>query len=99
MRKNHNVQPSRANGVRKQGNNPPLAKLPANNVGTFPVKLGTSHNSAFGSNTGPSKGTNGVTQSKGSKANMPANNVTDKAVTLGHTKHGVGQVPSYLKNN
>ena len=95
--KNSNTSPARqggtpAKGVRKAG-----ANLPANNVGTFPVSLGSTHSSKFGVGVGAKAAQGGLTQSKGSKANMPANNKTDKAVKLGTTKHGVGAVPGYLK--
>lgn len=96
---NHNARTARADGTKKQGNNPPLAKMPANNSGTFPVSLGTTHKSKFGKGVGPSTKTSGASQQGkgGGKANQPANNVTDTKFALGTTKHGVGEVPGYLK--
>lgn len=105
MRKNVNARPA------SQGNDV-AANMPANNVGTHSTSLGSTHSSSFkkaahnprsivgqgmdkpttpnvGGDSGPVKG--------GSK--MPTNNSTDKKVALGHTKHGVGEVPGYLRGH
>lgn len=73
------------------------ANMPANNKGSFPVSLGSTHSSKFGSGVKPVAAQKGASQKGGTKAKMPANNITDKKVALGHTKHAVGEVPSYLK--
>lgn len=74
------------------------ANMPAINKGAFPVSLGSTHSSKFGAGVKPTAAQKGAKQSgKGGKANMSANNVTDKKVALGHTKHAVGGVPGYLK--
>ena len=87
-----NVKVAKAAGVRAQGNNPPLANMPANNSGTFPVKTGTSQGSKLAEKMTVSKKQNTV------RANMPANNTTNKNVPMGTTMHPVGQVPTYLRN-
>lgn len=98
MRSNPHARGANLAGTPKKGDSKPDANMPANNHGTFPVSLGTTHNSKFGKGVGPSQAQSGSSQSStGGKANMPANNVTDKKVVLGHTKHGVGEVPGYLK--
>lgn len=97
-RKNPNTTPARAKSAPATGNEAPYAKMPANNNGTFPVKLGSGEKSSLGSNVGAASTTTGATQPAGPRANIPSNNTTDKHVTLGHTKHGVGQVPNYLRN-
>jgi hypothetical protein len=100
VRKNPMATGTKAIGTPSQGNGKPYAKLPANNQGTFPVSLGSGqHQSKFGSGVTPSTAQGGTSQSKGSKANVPTSNTTDKNVKLGHTKHGVGEVPSYLRNS
>lgn len=88
------------------------AKMPANNIGTHAAPLGTSHKSTFlkpgpvgagisgrqdGSKT-TDTGKNSSTSNNG-RPNMPANNVTDSKVVLGHTKHAVGTVPGYLRGS
>lgn len=98
MRNNPNANPINQSGTPKKGDSKPDANMPANNHGTFPVKLGSGMKSKFGKSTGPAKAQGGTSQPKGVKANMPANNTNDKSVKLGHTKHGVGEVPGYLKS-
>jgi hypothetical protein len=73
-----------------------LANMPASNSGKASVPHGTRH-SATSIAGGKTSGAD--PKSGGSKPNMPANNVTDKKVNLGHTKHGVGEVPGYLKGH
>ena len=88
------------------------AKMPASNVGTHAALLGTSHSSTFlkpaptgagiqnrqdGSKT-TDTGKNSSTTTQG-RPNMPANNVTDSKVVLGHTKHAPGTVPGYLRGS
>lgn len=98
MRKNTLVEGTNRANTPNKGESTPGVNMPSNNHGTFPVNLGAGQSSQFGKRTGPSTKTGGVNQSStGGKANMAANNTTDKAVVLGHTKHGVGQVPGYLK--
>jgi hypothetical protein len=99
MFKNHNVSSARANNTPAKGVREPSANMPANNVGTFPVSKGTTHSSKFGTGVKPATQQKGSTQvGKGSsKANTPANNITDTKLPLGTTKHGVGEVPGYLK--
>ena len=100
MRSNPMANGAKANGTPTQGNAKPYAKMPANNVGTFPVSVGAGqHHSKFGNGVGPATAQNGTDQPKGAKANIPTGNRTDKAVKLGHTRHGVGEVPGYLRNN
>lgn len=84
-------------GTPHKGDNRPDANMPANNHGTYPVKLGSGQKSQFAQS---GSGQGGARQSStGGKANMPANNVTDRKVSLGTTKHSVGGVPGYLKGN
>ena len=97
MRKNPMANPTHASGTPKMGDSKPDANMPSNNHGTFAVKLGSGQNSKFGQGVGPATSVKGAVQPKGSKANTPANNVTDRSVKLGHTKHAVGTVPAYLK--
>lgn len=98
MRKNPNVTPAKKAGTVKMGDAKPDANMPANNSGTFPVKLGSGQPSKFGKSVGPGKAQQAVKQSKtGGTANMPAANGSSKNVALGTTKHGVGQVPGYLR--
>ena len=96
--KNTHVTPSRATGTPSTGNSKPLANMPANNNGTFPYNTGTTHKSAFGQGVSAKAGNTGAKQTKSGGANMSANNITDNKVVLGHTKHGVGQVPGYLRS-
>lgn len=91
MRNNSHATPAKASGTKATGNNKPFVNMPANNVGTFPVTMGNTHSSKFAKQT-----STGGAKAHG-KANMPANNTTDKKVVVGHTKHGVGEVPGYLK--
>lgn len=97
-RANPYVTPSIKAGTSAVGDSKPDANMPANNHGTFPVKLGSGQSSKFGQGVGPGQAQKGAVQSAGVKANMPANNTTNKNVPLGTTHHGVGQSPSYLKN-
>ena len=99
MRKNLHSQGARASGTPRQGNVAGDGRMPAKNTGDFPVSLGTTHSSKFGHNVKPASAQQGAKQPKGSKAKMPANNVTDRAVKLGNTKHGVGSVPGYLRGS
>lgn len=71
-----------------------LSNMPASNKGSASVPHGTRHGkTAIVGDTAkghdPSMG--------GSKPNMPTKNKGNASVSLGHTKHGVGQVPGYLK--
>ncbi len=97
--KNQNVTGVNLKGIPAQGVSKPSANMPANNHGTFPTKIGAGqHSSKFGNNVKPATAQKGVNQSMtGGKANTPANNITDNKVVIGHTKHGVGEVPNYLK--
>jgi hypothetical protein len=97
MFKNTNAKAAKAKGTPVQGNNYPLANMPANNVGEFKLKLGGGQSSKFGQGVKPATAQKGASQKGGTKAKMPANNITDKKVALGHTKHAVGEVPGYLK--
>ena len=97
--KNMNVTPSKMSGTPKMGDSKADANMPANNHGTFPVKLGSGQNSKFGSGVNGGAAQKGSTQPKtGGKANMPANNITNNGPALGTTKHGVGKVPGYLRS-
>jgi hypothetical protein len=97
--KNKNATPAKAAGTPSTGNAAPYAKLPANNNGTFPVKLGVGQNSNFGKNTGPASAQKSAQQPKGSaKANLQTHNGPRTNVSLGTTKHGVGEVPGYLQH-
>jgi hypothetical protein len=96
--KNQNVSPSRQPGTGAKGDAKPDANMPANNVGTFPVKLGSGQASRFPSTSATGAAQKGAQQQAGPKANMPANNTTNKRVSLGTTKHSVGTVPHYLRN-
>lgn len=69
------------------------ANMPANNVGTHATPLGTSHKSTFLTPGPASKSTSHPS----GKPNMPAKNAPNSSVPLGTTKHGVGQVPGYLR--
>lgn len=89
MRKNPSVTPSSQGSGAK-------ANMPANNVGTHSANTGTTHKSTFTS-AGPNP--RNITGPIGS-ANMPAHNKTGtrgSRKNMGTTKHGVGQVPGYLK--
>lgn len=71
------------------------SNMPAHNTGRANVPKGTRHGQPqVAPNNGPSSKN---PSSGGSKPNMPAHNVKNTGVSLGHTKHGVGQVPGYLK--
>lgn len=75
--------------------------MPAKNNGTFKPSLGTTHDSKFKQTAAgtPASKKGGSDASKVSaKVNMPANNVTNNTPAMGNTKHGVGQVPGYLKH-
>lgn len=98
-RTNPGVSPSRANGTPAVGNSAPLAKMPANNNGTFPVKMGSGMK---GSQLAQKQTINGGNSGSGSgsstgKPNMPATNKTSAGPSMGTTMHKVGQVPGYLK--
>ena len=97
--KNMNVTPTRKAGTPKMGDSKADANMPANNHGTFPVKLGPGMNSKFGSGVkgAAQKGAMQGSTAK-NKANMSANNHTDNVVKMGTTKHGVGSVPGYLRS-
>lgn len=98
MRSNKLVHGVNQPGTPAKGDARPDANMPANNHGTFPVKVAAGQKSKFGAGVGPGTSQGGSNQSStGGKANMPANNTTDKKVVLGHTKHAVGEVPGYLK--
>lgn len=96
--KNTHVTPSRSGSAPATGAGHPKVNMPANNNGTFPVSLGTTHNSKFGQGVKPMAAQGGSNQPKGSKANMPANNTTNNGPKLGTTHHAVGEVPGYLKH-
>lgn len=98
MRKNPMTTVAKKAGTPAIGDNKADADMPANNGGTFPVKLGAGATSKFGHNVGPASSQGGSVQSKtGGKANLPAKNKSTTTLPLGTTKHAVGQVPSYLK--
>jgi hypothetical protein len=99
MFKNKMAPGVEAKGTPNIGGGKADANMPANNKGTFPVKLGAGQKSKFGQGVGMASAQKGADQKSGSKANMQANNVTDRTVKLGNTKHGVGNVPGYLKNS
>ncbi|MEI7632139.1 MAG: hypothetical protein WCJ60_02350 [bacterium] len=98
--KNMNVTPTRKAGTPKMGDSKADANMPANNQGTFPVKLGSAMNSKFGSGVNAGAAQKGAMQGSTAKnkANMSANNHTDNVVKMGTTKHGVGSVPGYLRS-
>ena len=75
------------------------ANMPAKNKGTFPVSLGSTHSSKFGSGVKPMAAQKGAIQGSKAKngANMSANNKTDNGPALGTTKHAAGTVPAYLR--
>jgi hypothetical protein len=98
MRSNPNAHGAHKSGTPRTGDNKADADMPANNHGTYPVKLGAGQKSKFGQGVQPGTAQKGAVQPKGSKANMPANNTTDRSVKMGNTKHGVGEVPGYLKS-
>jgi hypothetical protein len=104
--KNTHVSPSHADNVGFSNNPAPLANMPAKNAPVRSVPLGTSHKSQFAkSGSVPSKAANGNLQPQrpapatSGRPNLPSKNNTGTHVPLGTTKHGVGQVPSYLRNN
>ena len=97
--KNKNVMPVRQPGTPSMHDGKADANMPANNQGTFPVALGTTHNSKFTKGNSMSKALSGAVQQAGPKANMPANNNTNNGPSLGTTHHSVGTVPKYLRGS
>lgn len=97
-RSNPNVTPATKAGTPAIGDAKPDANMPANNHGTFPVKLGSGQSSKFGHGVAPASAQKGAIQPSGPRANMAANNTVSKKIPLGTTMHSVGTVPSYLKN-
>lgn len=94
--KNNNVTPAKQAQTPRLGDAAPDAMMPANNTGTFPVKLGAGQKSKFAKNA--SKGVTAANQPTGSdKAKIPAHNGPRSNVQLGTTKHGTGSVPGYLR--
>ena len=75
------------------------ANMPVSNKGKFPVSLGSTHSSKFGSGVKPATAQKGAKQGSTAKngANTSANNITDTKLPLGTTHHGVGGVPAYLR--
>lgn len=92
---NKNVSSSQTHGTQAKGNSAPYANMPANNSTNYPVKLGSGQSSKFAKSSGG--GVSSSSQSGSAKGNLPTHNGPSKKVNLGHTKHGVGQVPGYLK--
>lgn len=100
MRKNPMVNGAKAHGVSASGNPNPKANMPANNVGMHSVKLG-SHKSSFAGKDAATKsasGRAGVVDGVGAHLNSQNYVNTGNKVQMGHTKHGVGTVPAYLRN-
>ena len=98
MRKNPMVQGIKAKGTPSKGDSSADANMPANNVGTFPVKLAAGQKSSFGVGVNQKAGQAGYQQKSSSpKVNMSANNKTDNGPAMGTTHHAVGTVPAYLR--
>lgn len=97
--KNQNTTGISQSGIGATGAGPKRVFMPANNVGNFPVKTGAGIKSPLANSKAQGSGQNGVAQKAGKRANMPSNNITNKNVTLGTTKHSVGSVPHYLRNS
>lgn len=67
--------------------------MPANNTPSGSVPLGsTKGKSAIMASSGANVGSKHP-----SKSNMPAHNKANSAPKMGNTKHGVGEVPAYLR--
>jgi len=96
--KNVDVKGAKMAGTPKQGDSNADANMPANNFGTFPVKMG-SGNSKFGVGVNVNKVAQkpAIQSAKGDYVNMPANNNTEAGIPLGTTHHSVGTVPAYLR--
>jgi hypothetical protein len=104
--KNTHTTSVHADNVGFSNNPAPLANMPAKNAPVRSVPLGTTHSSQFAKKGNlPSKAANGNLQPQraapatSGKPNLPTKNNITTHVPLGTTKHGVGQVPSYLRNN
>jgi len=95
--KNQNVSPSIQPGTGPKNDRKPDANMPANNNGTFPVKLGGGQESRVPakSTRGPAQG--GTVAKTAQKANLPTKNKATTPLPLGTTKHPVGGVPGYLR--
>ncbi len=74
------------------------ANMPAKNVGSHAMPLGSGMKSTFGAGVTQKAAQKGANQTKtGGKANMPANNVTNNGPSMGTTHHAAGTVPAYLR--
>lgn len=70
-------------------------KMPITNQGSMSAKTGTTHSSKMASTQNqPSTGATSK-----SPTHLPTTNQGQAQVPLGTTKHGVGQVPGYLRGH